>query len=214
MKTSFKTGKALTNEYIKTVKSAEASNAQYLMALAKLVKSGKVSYNELATINGKLNSEAKETGIGTFKHVAMVVGRMYDKKSINGKSQAYQVDFKVVDAIIALGDKASMAKLKEIRKEGKEKQNHSAKVKTVSGKAETKTEAVKVDTKKEVQAIKDEVINHASELATKSVEELENQFFDLVAELEDIAQDYHASKEKKNTLATVNAYLQKALQML
>jgi len=205
MKTTFKTATALTNEFIKTIKTAEKSNAQYLYALAKLAKDGKVSYNDLHVTNKQLNEATKDTGITTFKNVAMIVGRMYDKKTVKGKATAHQLNMGVIDGILALGDNASMAKLQAVRKEGKAKQEKPSKTaKTIDG---TQEDVVQVDVKAETQSIKDEIINNASEIAKQHIDVVVDQNLALMAELEELMQDFDPKKNKAVT-AIVNAKME------
>jgi len=202
MKTTFKTAKALTNEFIKTIKTAEKSNAQYLLALAKLAKDGKVTYNDLHATNKQLNEATKSTGITTFKNVAMIVGRMYDKKTVKGKSTPYQLNLSVIDSVIALGVGASMAKLQAVRKEGKEVQKKTTEktAKTVTGTAE---DVVQVDVKKEVQSIKDEVIQNATQIAKLSKDDLTDKFYDLLSSIEDMAQTFDPAKNPNQTAVII-----------
>lgn len=212
MKTTFKTAKALTTEFIKTIKTAEKSNSQYLVALAKLAKDGKVSYDDLHATNKRLNEATKETGITTFKNVAMIVGRMYDKKTVKGKSLPYMLNGKVIDDIIALGSGASMAKLQAVRKEGKtvQKKTEGKTAKTVTGTAE---DVVQVDVKAETQSIKDEIINNASEIAKQHIDDVIDQNLALMTELESLMQDFDPKKNKAVT-AIVNAKMQSLISDL
>jgi len=205
MKITYKTAKGLTTEYIKTIKSAEASNAQYLVSLAKLAQVGKASYNDLETVNKALNSAFKDEGISTFKNVASIVGRMYNKKVIDKKSVAFEVDLHVIEGIIALGDNASMSKLQNVRKQGKVKQT---KAKAAVAKPITNNRKdVVVDVKKEIESRKDKIINVARETVKLSKDELRDKYYDLVTELESLSMNFDPLKDTNKT-ATLIAKMQ------
>jgi len=210
MKTTYKTAKGLTTEYVKTIKSAEASNSQYLVALAALAREGKASYSDLEATNKALNNAFKDEGISTFKNVASIVGRMYNKKIVKSKSVAFELDTYVLDAIISLGDNVSMAKIQSVRKEGKEKQEKTTNSTptTVTGTAE---DVVVVDVKKEVESHKDKIINVAKEVAKLSKDDLTSKYYDLLDEVEDLSMNYDPVKDVNKT-ATIIAKMRDLVQ--
>jgi hypothetical protein len=208
MMKEYKTISGLTTAYIKEIKAAEGSNASFLRQLAGMVLAKKVSYDELEAVNKKLLSEYKESGITTFKNVAALVARMYDKKAINGKSRAYQIDINVVERMAKI---KSFKEAQNIRKEGKAKQVKPAKkVKT----AETSPAEAVVDVKSAVQSVRDEVLTVASALANETAEDLTEKLYSLTDTLEDIVQHLTITDKNKNSVAVAISHLEKAVQSL